>query len=143
VTQPRYMDADGNAFTTCQCGCRRPLQPDQIGNAMYLSGAHAQRAYRKRVKAEAKAAGLEVAPSLRAVRAMGSPRGHNGDPQTGANGRRRARSGLQVSYRKAVEAAADVLVTFGVSSWAAPVAAENAMRTALSPAQRERLEARR
>ncbi len=52
-------------------------------------------------------------------------------------------SGLQVSYRKAVEVVAcDIADVFGVTKVSARLFAENAIRDALSSRQRELLQAR-
>ena len=106
---------------------------------MYLDNAHCQRAYRKRVKDEANAVGLVVAPSLAAVRAARSTRGGNGEAQTGANAARRTRSGLQLSYWKTRAA---LIERLGHLPGGARLIDE-ALEAALPARQRDRLEARR
>jgi hypothetical protein len=61
-----------------------------------------QRAYQARVKREAEAVGLPVAPTLKAVAALGGTRGRNGDAQSVRKPRQRRRTELRVDYRKAV-----------------------------------------
>lgn len=130
-------------FTHCHCPCKGPLPADAMAGQMYIDRNHAQRAYRERVKDAAAAVGLTVAPSFRAIAASTPTRGHNGDAEKRPNGARRARSGIQVSYPKAVAATTAALVEFGVKPWQAPLVAERALADALSARQRERLEARR
>ena len=79
--------------------------------------------------------GLPASPSLRAARVSRPTGSRNGDAETAGNGPQRRRSGLQVSYRKAVEV---VTAELGVSR----LQVEMALEQALPAKQRQTLEQR-
>lgn len=84
----------------CACDCGQPLD-GRRGNTRYVDARHRQRAYRKRLDAEARARGLSANLSLRTVRATRATRTRNGDA------RKRARKPeKRLSYRKACDALA-------------------------------------
>lgn len=134
-SQPEPIIRDG----LCACGC-----DEEVGVGMkYKNGAHRQRAYRRRVKAEMERVGLPPLPSLRAAGVSRPTNGRNGDAPVARKGAQRSRSGLQVSYHKAVEHVADSLeVVIGPRATAVRVA-EHTLAKALSPRQRARLEQQR
>src|SRR5665213_1417609 len=86
------------AVRLCACNCGQSLE-GRDGHVRYVSPAHQQRAYRKRQRDALKAAGLPTSLSELVHQAVPTS-SRNGDGHRTA----RSRSGLQVSYRKAVEA---------------------------------------
>jgi hypothetical protein len=134
----------------CRCGCG-----DRVEGFMEYRPAHRQRAYRRRVKAEMERAGLPASPSLRAAGVSRGTTARNGDAPAVRNGalRPRSRSGLQVSYRKAVEAACRAIVAWhngqalsggDHTTWdhIAQEIAEEQVRASLSPRQQQILNER-
>lgn len=88
---------------TCACPRREPMDgmPEQV---KYRFGDRCRtRAYRDKLKREAEAAGVVVAPSLRAIRASTGTEGRDGHAENGGKRAQRRRPELRVSYRKAVE----------------------------------------
>jgi hypothetical protein len=119
----------------CRCGCG-----ERVEGMMEYWPAHRQRAYRRRVKAEMERAGLPASPSLRAAGVTRGTTARNGDGENVGNGALRSRSGLQVSYRKAVEVLAEHFISRGeVYPY---VLARNIVKSTLSPRQRQILQAR-
>lgn len=127
----------------CQCGvngCAQPIDAGGNGRRKYAPG-HRQRAHRKRVQAAMAEVGYPASPSLRAARTLGSTKQRNGDAQRAGKPRETSRkrpSGIQVSYVKAYEELHDRL-------WQFPGAErliKEALRTALSDRQRQRLDER-
>lgn len=115
----------------CGCGCGDAV----LDGRTYLSATHRQRAYRRRVREEMVRVGLPASPSLRAARVSRPTGSRNGDAQTARNGSQRRRSGLQVSYFKAVE-----VLTAEVG--ASRLQIELALEQALPARQRQILEQR-
>lgn len=120
-------------FSRCGCG-------DRVEGFMEYKPAHRQRAYRRRVKAEMERAGLPASPSLRAAGVTRGTTRRNGDAPEPRNGALRSRSGLQVSYRKAVEALAEHFISRGEPY--PYVLARNIVKSTLSPRQQEILNER-
>jgi hypothetical protein len=130
-------EAPPSVLKPCECGeCDKLVSTGGNGRQRFFPG-HRQRAYRKRVKTAMEARGLPASPSLRVARAPGPTGERNGDAKA-------TRSGLQVSYRKAVEAVAWILHDdLDIYYDEAYRRAEEALREQLSDKQRARLDARR
>ena len=118
----------------CECGCGRSVAGWRDGTR-FASAACRQRHYRKRVKAEMERVGLPASPSLRAAGVSHPARARNGDAESAPNTPQRARSGLQVSYRKAVE-------VLHAELGASKLSIELALERALPARQRATLEDR-
>ena len=123
----------------CACGCGDPLD-GRSARALYVSRTHAQRAYRRRLIEDLRAAGLPTSVSRAQLGSSVPVTGGNGGAQTP----RRSRSGAQVSYRKAVEVVAQALSKY--SYLGGPMDgfimdAENVLREALPEKQRARIRA--
>lgn len=122
----------------CKCGCG-----DEVGFGMqYKNGAHRQRAYRRRVKAEMERVGLPPLPSLRAAGVSRPTDERNGDVPQARKGAPRSRSGLQVSYPKAIKAAIALAERIETCGGDRDELAGQFMEDALSPRQREVLQQR-
>lgn len=89
-----------------KCACPREEPMDGLpASIKYRHGDRCRkRAYRAKVKRAASDAGLQVAPTLSAVHAMGSPHGRDGHAENGRTPRKPRRVGLRISYRKALAA---------------------------------------
>lgn len=87
----------------CACPRREPMD-GMPATAKYRHGSRCrQRAYEARVKRAAEAAGLSVAPSMRAVDAARGTNERQADAESSRKRPQRRRTELRVSYRKAVE----------------------------------------
>ena len=87
----------------CACPRKEPMDgmPESI---VYRHGDRChKRAYRDRVKRAAEAAGLEVALSLRAIRATKGTKASAGQTESAKKRAQNRRPELRVSYRKAVD----------------------------------------
>lgn len=78
-------------------------------NTKYCCEAHRQEAYRRRVKAAARANGLPANLSLKTVQATGSTGKRSGD----APKRRKSGQSVRISYRKALDHLDEVLTSWG------------------------------
>jgi hypothetical protein len=122
----------------CACPCQEPLV-GRRESVKYIDHTHAQRAYRARLKESLVSAGLPASLSLNLVKTTTSTQNHNGDGYRAVSARR---SGLQVSYRKAVLALALNYQREG-KPWLHTMAkAERVLQEALSDRQRAQLHAR-
>jgi hypothetical protein len=110
----------------------------------YRYGARCrQRAYEAKVKAEAEAVGLRVAPSLKAVRASTRTTQRQADAQNATAAPRKRRTELRVSFRKAVEVVAENAALMPMVTRAqATRSAEQILARALTPRQLEALRER-
>lgn len=108
----------------CACNCGQPLPPDARENRRYLDNNHRQRAYRRKVVERAAQNGVPASVSLRV---LGATQGRNGDGRTARRATREPE--LRLSYRRAVA----VIVPYLPD-------AEELLRAALPPRQREHLE---
>jgi acyl-homoserine lactone acylase PvdQ len=101
----------------CACPCKEPLV-GRRKSALYLNDAHAQRAYEQRLRDELRSAGLSPSLSKKLAQTTNGTSHHQADGLTPVSARR---SGLQVSYRKAVEAVARAIreteARYGDDSW--------------------------
>lgn len=84
----------------CACGCDEEIT-GRRRNVKYVSHAHAQRASRRRIVAKLRAAGVPAYPGLANLPTATVPtRNSHGDSRT----RARSRSGIRISFAKALEA---------------------------------------
>jgi hypothetical protein len=124
----------------CACPCKQSLE-GRRESVRYIDHTHAQRAYRVRLKESLRSAGLPSSLSLDLVKTTTSTQNHNGDGYRPVSARR---SGLQVSFPKAVEVVTALLtsaeVHYGVGD--PRMLAERALQRALSDRQRAELHAR-
>jgi len=111
----------------CACPKREPMAGMPSTAKYRYPEICRKRAYREKLKREAEAVGLSVAPTLAAVRAAVTTNGRDGDAYTPAKRPQRRRTELRVSYRKAVEA----------------IDAGRPLSSVLSPKQRQVLEQQR
>jgi hypothetical protein len=127
----------------CACPRKEPMT-GMADSILYRHGARCrQRAYEAKVKTEAEAAGLTVAPTLKAVRASTPTTGHQADAQKAKAAPRKRRAELRLSYRRALEALAEELTPKPPEGLAVPQRyIEAALRRALSPTQLEALRER-
>ena len=80
----------------CACGCRRSLE-GRSERTIYFDHRCSQRAYRKRLREAAEAAGVPARLSLETVRAAKSTLDHNGDAHARPRARqKRSRTGLSI-----------------------------------------------
>lgn len=94
----------------CACPCWQPLPAHAHGRQRYIDPNHKNRAYRERVKARMKAAGLPAAPSLKAADAARTPGNRLGDAEKRRQApQKRRKPDARVSLRAAVAAVADWL----------------------------------
>lgn len=93
-----------------RCACPRKESMEAMPKSIiYRFGDRCRkRAYREKVKRAAKAAGVEVAPSLRAIRATKGTSGRDGHAETKPRRAQKRRLEPRLSYRKAIEAARDM-----------------------------------
>lgn len=117
----------------CACGCGQPLT-GRRANVKYVKRSHGQRAYRQRVERAATASGLPARLSLTTVQTPSGTTNRNGDGRRAVSGR----SGRQISYRKAVNEMARVLVAYKVDPYVAGLVAESTMTYCLPERQRGR-----
>jgi hypothetical protein len=88
----------------CACGCGASLAGRRV-TVRYVSEQHRQRAYRRRLREAAKAAGLPVTLSLRTVQASNPTRNRSGDgPSAGTAQQRRRREGVSVYFPTVADA---------------------------------------
>lgn len=131
------------AVRVCACGCGKPLD-GRASRVKYFDHACASRASRRKLTSDLADAGLptRLNRSLLAGVMDSTANGH-GDSGT----RARSRSGLQLSFRKAVDVLASYLAATGSPSIVAfsqptapkPLIAEAILVEALSERQRQRL----
>lgn len=114
----------------CKCGCGKRLINRREGT-LYFDERCKRRAHRRKVKKALAAAGLPTSLSLQAAT---TTRTRPGDARTAR------RPDLRVSYRRAVDAVADVLVRLpGIDERAARRCATNALKPLLSEKARRSL----
>ncbi len=128
----------------CACGCGRSMD-GRSSRAIYFSHACAQRVSRRKLQRELNDAGLPTRLNRSLIVSATVPsQNDHGDRET----RSRSRSGLQVSYRKAVDAMAERLAhligDYGLAEVGKPEdharrIAESTMSRCLSERQRQRL----
>jgi hypothetical protein len=123
----------------CACPCREPLPASAHGRQRYVDPNHKNRAYRARVKARMKAAGLPASLSLKAADAARTPRNRLGDAEKQRQApQRRRRPDQRVQLRAAVDAVADYLVERDhPSRWVARETARRILDPALPPRLRK------
>jgi hypothetical protein len=134
------------------CACPRKEPMDGMpASAKYRHGQRCrQAAYEAKVNAEAEAAGVIVAPSLGAVRALGTTTERQADAEKVRKHPQTSRSGLQVSLGRAVEAIVKNFAPAMAGHWAEIPRVEDDLRqsatialaSALSPRQLRQLEQR-
>lgn len=78
---------------TCACGCGRDLQASRRRTAIYYDERCRQRAYRKRVRDAAEAAGVSASLSLKSLDASSGAPSRNGDAKKGATRAERPKRG--------------------------------------------------
>jgi hypothetical protein len=120
----------------CACGCG-----EAVNGRKFVSGAHRQRAYRARVKAEMERVGLPASPSLRAAGMSRPTPPRNGDAENAGKQPQRGRSGMQVSFPKAVAILEDFFDDSGYAY--THRLAVKLLAAALSDRQREQLRERK
>jgi hypothetical protein len=122
----------------CACGCGTSLAGRRDGT-LYVDHAHAQRAYRRRLRAALAGAGLPTSLSLRMTDGANGTPTHHGDSRTRSCEAREARSGLQLSYPKAVRVLADAIAPTTPTDADALLRADLILRQALPARQRAKL----
>jgi hypothetical protein len=129
-----------------RCACPRKESMEGMPKSIiYRHGDRCRkRAYREKVKRAAKAAGVEVAPSLRAIRATRGASGHDGHAGTKPRHAQKRRPEVRLSYRKAVEALVEEFTPKPPEGLAIPESFfEVALLRALSPRARAQVERER
>jgi hypothetical protein len=124
----------------CGCSCGERLDDGRSAKAKYVNERHRQRAYRRRVKEEARRRGVEPSLTLETLRATDRAGVRNGDAQT-ARGRRKRGPlpGVRVYFQPG-EAEALLEALDGAGSWNGSAATIERARDAVRAALDRRLE---
>jgi hypothetical protein len=130
-----YGDVIGTrpSYRVCACGCGASIE-HRNAKTKYIDRSHSQRAYRRKVKAAAKAAGLPSNLSLETVQAS-SPMGvRSGDAPTPRKRRKtKPRPGVSI-YLPTLDAALDLEAVAADLAEVSPQPGTLALRDALKTA---------